>query len=383
MDEPDAAELHTPLLYDDVADAADAALSAGLDAEAALAAPHPATAPAMEQRPRVWFPPLGAGAPLPPLPESDDELASYGRMGAVLSLMLCAYALARVCAVAPFPDDATGADDGGQLAADVFELVVLGTLLTWLTGLTRSERFAWFRARPLYALVFLGTGPVFAAIGQVPGLQISLANVADWGGLAWLVMLVAGAAVAVVVYWHARHAARVLTWRPRLAYLASRSALVLLIFVLWLIMTASPLGRKRYEATHLHHWLIGFVLASWGAFNHPISATLLAVGAGIFVQGIGAYGFAWLFYATPAGQWAAAASAGCVRYRGNASFVTCGWEAQGANVSKWGVIMCPMDREPLQGSCVAAPAPPPPPRPPLLLAPPPWPPWPSPPPAPP
>ena len=273
--------------------------------------------------------------------------------------------------------------DGGQQAADVFQLVTLGTVLTWLTGLTRSTRFAYFRARPLYALVFVATGPVFAALGEVPGLQVSLATVGAWGGLAWCVMLAALAAICVVVWWHARHAARVLPYRARLAYLASRSALMLLIFVLWLIMRASPVGRRHFEATHIHHWLIGFLLASWGSFNHPISATLLAVGAGIFVQGIGAYGYAWLFYATPEGQWANALAAGCVRYRGNASFVSCDWTA--GNASHWGLIMCPLDgsRDELAGTCKAASAPPPPPRPSSPPPPPgipPWPPWPAPPP---
>jgi hypothetical protein len=261
--------------------------------------------------------------------------------------------------------------DGGQLACDVFQLLMLGAVLAWLTGLTRSERFAYFRKRPVYALVFVGTGPVFAAIGEVPGLQISLANVGDWGGLAWSVMLLALSAVGVVVFWHARHATRVLTHRPRLAYLASRSALVLLILVLWLVMTASPDGRKHYEATHLHHWLIGFMLAAWGAFNHPLSATLLVVGAGIFVQGIGAFGFAWLFYTTPAGQWANAVAAGCVQFRGNASYISCAWTTAG-DASSWGVLMCPLGaaRGELEGGCAAADAPPAPPMPPLPPLPP-------------
>lgn len=30
--------------------------------------------------------------------------------------------------------------------------MLLGALLAWLTGLTHSARFAWFRARPIYVL---------------------------------------------------------------------------------------------------------------------------------------------------------------------------------------------------------------------------------------
>lgn len=37
---------------------------------------------------------------------------------------------------------------------------------------------------------------------------------------------------------------------------------------------------------------IGWCIALWSEFNHPLSATALAVGAGIFMQGVGAYSFA-------------------------------------------------------------------------------------------
>ena len=46
---------------------------------------------------------------------------------------------------------------------------------------------------------------------------------------------------------------------------------------------------------HLHHLYIGWALAIWADFNAPLSAVTLAVGAGIFVQGVGAYSFAPIF----------------------------------------------------------------------------------------
>jgi hypothetical protein len=56
-----------------------------------------------------------------------------------------------------------------------------------------------------------------------------------------------------------------------------------------------------------HHLYIGWALALWADFNAPLSAATLAVGAGIFVQGIGAYSFAPVFagegcFETPAAE---------------------------------------------------------------------------------
>ena len=46
---------------------------------------------------------------------------------------------------------------------------------------------------------------------------------------------------------------------------------------------------------HLHHLYLGWGLALWADVNEPLSAVTLAVGAGIFVQGVGAYSFAPVF----------------------------------------------------------------------------------------
>jgi hypothetical protein len=217
----------------------------------------------------------------------------------------------------------------------------MGALLTWLTGLTTRARFSWFRARPIYSLVFLCTGPVFAAIGEAPGLQVSLATVGSWGAAAWVVMLLALIVIIVVVGWHARHAARALSRRDRAAYLASRAGVHAFFLALWALMRLSGVGRAHFEAMHFHHFFIGFLLALWGAFNHPLSATLLAIGAGIFVQGIGAYHYTWLFYVTPRGSMQRAKDAGCFTFKGNATEVGCAWSMHSNKT--WGLIMCPLD----------------------------------------
>jgi hypothetical protein len=343
--------------------------------------------------------------------DDDDALSQYARLAACEALLLAGYGVTRLCVRLGLPDDAnTGCaarrgrplthtrsarafphdvsdakllhnmrprSDGGIVASDLYQLLQMGALLAWLSGLTTRARFAWFRSRPLYALVFLCTGPVFAAIGEAPGLQVSLATVGSWGAAAWLVMLAALGVIIAVVAWHARHAARVLSRRDRIAYLASRAAVHVFFVAIWALMRLSGVGRAHFEATHLHHFFIGFLLALWGAFNHPLSATLLAIGAGIFVQGIGAYHYTWLFYVTPLGSMQRAKDAGCFTFRGNASEVGCAWSMH--TNQTWGLIMCPLDvptdvTERPSGTCfVAERGRPPPPAPPAL---PPWPPFP-------
>ncbi len=69
--------------------------------------------------------------------------------------------------------------------------------------------------------------------------------------------------------------------RPALAaYLSARFALLA-----WCATLVALLRGTRYDHVHVHHLYLGWALAVFADSNHPISAVMLAVGAGIFVQG--------------------------------------------------------------------------------------------------
>lgn len=70
----------------------------------------------------------------------------------------------------------------------------------------------------------------------------------------------------------ARRKALALYLLPRLA--------VFLYFVAWFM--ALPLSGDY--SLHLHHYALGWAVACFAAFNHPISGLLLAFGTAIFVQ---------------------------------------------------------------------------------------------------
>jgi hypothetical protein len=70
-----------------------------------------------------------------------------------------------------------------------------------------------------------------------------------------------------------------LRWRSLGLYLLPRLG-VLLYFAAWFAALA---GSGSFEL-HLHHYALGWAVASLAAFNHPVSGLLLALGTAVFVQ---------------------------------------------------------------------------------------------------
>lgn len=54
--------------------------------------------------------------------------------------------------------------------------------------------------------------------------------------------------------------------------------------------SAAVLSQSGHEL-HVHHLYLGIAIAIWADLSHPISAATLAIGAGIFLQGLAAYSF--------------------------------------------------------------------------------------------
>lgn len=52
---------------------------------------------------------------------------------------------------------------------------------------------------------------------------------------------------------------------------------------------------SMYNTQHIHHFYLGWSIALFAEFNHPISAITLAISMGVFTQGVGVYGFASMF----------------------------------------------------------------------------------------
>lgn len=82
----------------------------------------------------------------------------------------------------------------------------------------------------------------------------------------------AGGRAAPAWRWRQRRRALALYLLPRL--------LVLGYFAAWL--AALPLSGDF--SLHLHHYALGWAVACFAAFNHPVSGLLLVFGTAVFVQ---------------------------------------------------------------------------------------------------
>jgi hypothetical protein len=113
-------------------------------------------------------------------------------------------------------------------------------------------------------------------------------------------------AFSAIVAWHVMMAWKRAPVGPKTSFFVY--LLTRVVMLVWFASGAIILASSKEAPVHihLHHLYIGWALALWCDVNAPISVVALAIGAGIFVQGIGAYSFAPVF--TPNGCFETAAA---------------------------------------------------------------------------
>ncbi|GAB4813808.1 hypothetical protein N2152v2_000854 [Parachlorella kessleri] len=242
-------------------------------------------------------------------PRGLERLSDYCRrfllMAAWLLALAAGYGVERVACQLKLPYDCIRRADLYEFYSDFSNMALYGTVLGWFVGITDLDRFRWLSSRRRWYVwaVFLGTPPAYSAISNIPGLRHDLAHWARWGPAFIAVESVALAGILGVVLWHLIAAKRGRGWADFFAYLLSR-----LVVLAWFGGSALMLKVTQTATVymHLHHLYIGWMLALWAEFSSPLSGVTLAVGTGIFVQGVSAYSFAPIFipggcFDTPAG----------------------------------------------------------------------------------
>jgi len=116
--------------------------------------------------------------------------------------------------------------------------------------------------------------------------------------------------VFLVVAWHVAYARRVRSPKGVGTYIGSRAA-VLVFYGAY--SAALLLADDPYE---YHHYFLAWAVSLAARFRHPLSAVLLGISTGIFVQGISAYGAAELFSSKTATQYTILYGGGCTEYYG-------------------------------------------------------------------
>ena len=249
-----------------------------------------------------------------PLPCEADP-PRLARMAAFLAVLICGYVAAHGAATHGLPSDGRrhfqAGDIGGArpvpllyrvqstdevhfrcASADVGRLLECGVVLGWLLRVDEAHRFRYLQRHAWWMLaLFFGVGPCWSAFNAIPALQVSLADLSAWRAPAWVALGVGAALVAALLCWHAMHAWRTLPQRAFAAYLASRAAPFIYYGIAVGAARAAFNAGADLREPHLHHAALALGIAAFGRFNSPASAAVLAVAAGIFVQGVGAYGF--------------------------------------------------------------------------------------------
>ena len=236
------------------------------------------------------------------------------RMAAFLVVLLVGYVAAHGAAARGLPSDGRrhflAGDIGGArplplmqevcrlrcasrvAAADVGRLLECGVVLGWLLRVDEAHRFRYLRRHAAWLLaLFFAAAPCYSALNAVPALQVSLADLGAWRAPAWVALGMGAALVAALLCWHAVHAWRTLPRHAFAAYLASRAAPFVYYGIAVGAARAAFNAGAELREPHLHHAALALGIAAFGRFNRPASAAVLAIAAGIFVQGIGAYGF--------------------------------------------------------------------------------------------
>ena len=125
----------------------------------------------------------------------------------------------------------------------------------------------------------------------MPGIPGGLNSGTSWrwnGPLAWTIVVIGAACVGAMLTWHVVYAWRHLPRSASLAFALSRAAIA--AFYCLVVGPAAAVGPTSAAAVgiqytvHLHHYLIAWWFASFGAFNRVPSAVLLAAGAGVLAQ---------------------------------------------------------------------------------------------------
>jgi len=208
-------------------------------------------------------------------------------------LLLLDYAWTRViCLTIGVPPDCSQKSDIALVMHDFEYLLFSGVVLAILTGIHWPDRFVYIfdfneKGRCPRAVVFLvtlfGSSLAWGSFSLVPGLK-GFSITPGMSGLSQFLLIVVLLGAVLLIGWHVRTAWQHNSWFGFLAYVLSRTGIV--IFYVGHLLVIPGHDDVHF---HFHHYVIGYLAASLAEFNHPLSLLLLSIGTGVYVQGIAAY----------------------------------------------------------------------------------------------
>lgn len=210
-------------------------------------------------------------------------------------LLLTNACFTRIVCQYGIPADCDSSTNTVDFVKTLHELVIFGFILAIFTGIAHEARFMWifrFSAKYphgiIYMLLFFGTVPVYGWLSDLPSLNsFSLTSTSTFHAANFVILVLLVVTVAALAIWHIWYAYGNSSGLSEgfWAYLIVRMVWVG-IYVAYFYCASS----LTTVAFHLHHYVVGFLLALLAEFDQWPSLILLAVGTGIMVQGIAAYG---------------------------------------------------------------------------------------------
>lgn len=233
-------------------------------------------------------------APSPRLMGGRDYIRQNIYMVTWQFTLFLGYLVQRMSCRLGVPSDCLKETSYFEFFSDITCLALYGLALGWLVGITEHSRFRWlYSPKRWYAgVAFLGTPVVYSALSNIDALKHDFADVASWG-IPFVALWSTGMTVIVFsIIWHIKKAWQRAGPATFATYICLRG-----ILLGWFVISALLLAHSSstHVKIHLHHLYLGWALALWADVNEPFSAYTLAIGAGIFCQGIAAYSFAPIF----------------------------------------------------------------------------------------
>jgi hypothetical protein len=154
---------------------------------------------------------------------------AYGILAATL---LSGYVLTGLLSHASLPVDGSREWRGGDLAADVLQVLSGAIVLGWLVHIDRPARVRWACSHPrktaLSVLLLWATSPVFAAFNAAPGMDmISLSGASrQWSTSAIATIAVASVCALATLIRHLQLAWRMLSRAGFTVYVLRQGAIV-------------------------------------------------------------------------------------------------------------------------------------------------------------
>lgn len=214
----------------------------------------------------------------------------YVFFGLWIAMLLAQYGLTRLWCALGLPEDCADHSDPVKLMNDFHQLLTNGFVIAVLTGVNQADKFMYIYSlwRPyprgiLFLILFFGASPAWSALNYSPFL--SKFSITDEMETSYIALSCAVLAlVGLLILWHIWIAFWHNSRTGFFVYVASRFC-IFGFFSAYVVVSMTHLETDL----HFHHYTIGFVVACLAEFDHPLSLLLLAIGTGVFVQGIAAY----------------------------------------------------------------------------------------------